>query len=59
MPTFTQARNSLLDAVTALDTGDLPDAWTGFAKRGMGVGAISPPASSTSLAGVVESFSTP
>jgi hypothetical protein len=59
VPTFTQARDGLLDAVTALDASDLPDAWAGFAKRGMGVGAISPPASSTSLAGVVESFSPP
>jgi hypothetical protein len=33
--------------------------WAGFAKRGMGVGAVSPPANSTSLAGVVESFNTP
>jgi hypothetical protein len=59
MPTFTQARDGLLDAVTVLNMGDLPAAWAGFAKRGMGVGAISPPATSTSLAGVVESFSTP
>jgi hypothetical protein len=59
VPTFTQARDGLLDAVTVLDGGDLPIAWAGFAKRGMGVGAISPPASSTSLAGVVESFGTP
>ena len=59
MPTYTQARDAILDAVSALDTGDLPDAWGGFAKRGMGVGAVSPPASSTSLAGVVESFDGP
>jgi hypothetical protein len=59
MPTFTQARDGVLDAVAALDPGDLPDVWGGFAKRGMGVGAVSPPATSTSLAGVVESFATP
>ncbi|MEX5716949.1 M36 family metallopeptidase [Geodermatophilus maliterrae] len=59
MPTFTQARDGVLDAVAALDPGDLADVWAGFAKRGMGVGAVSPPATSTSLAGVVESFATP
>jgi hypothetical protein len=30
--------------------------WTGFAKRGLGKSAVSPPSNSTSLAGVVESF---
>jgi extracellular elastinolytic metalloproteinase len=59
MPTFTQARDGILTAVSALDPGDLPDVWRGFAKRGMGVGAASPPATSTSLAGVVEDFTTP
>jgi hypothetical protein len=56
MPTFTQARDGIVTAVTALDPADLGDVWAGFAKRGMGVGAVSPPATSTSLAGVVESF---
>lgn len=56
MPTFTQARDGIVTAVTALDAGDLTDVWAGFAKRGMGVSAVSPPATSTSLAGVVESF---
>jgi extracellular elastinolytic metalloproteinase len=59
MPTFTQARDGILGAVSALDPGDLPDVWQGFAKRGMGVGAVSPPSTSTSLAGVVEDFTTP
>jgi extracellular elastinolytic metalloproteinase len=59
MPTFTQARNGIVSAVTALEPADLPDVWQGFASRGMGVGAVSPPAASTSLAGVVEDFSTP
>ncbi len=58
MPTVTQARDGIVTAVTALDAGDLPAVWAGFAKRGMGVGAVSPPATSTSLAGVVESFAT-
>jgi hypothetical protein len=59
MPTFTQARDGILTAVGALDPGDLPDVWQGFAKRGMGVGAVSPPSTSTSLAGVVEDFTVP
>jgi extracellular elastinolytic metalloproteinase len=58
-PTFTQARDGIITAVSALDPGDLPEVWAGFAKRGMGVGAVSPPANSTSLAGVVESFTVP
>ncbi len=58
-PTFTQARDGIIAAVSSLDPGDLPEVWAGFAKRGMGVNAVSPPASSTSLAGVVESFDTP
>jgi hypothetical protein len=59
MPTFTQARDGIITAVSALNPGDLHDVWRGFAKRGMGVGAVSPPRTSTSLAGVVESFTTP
>jgi hypothetical protein len=45
--------------VSALNPEDLPEVWAGFAKRGMGVNAVSPPASSTSMAGVVENFDTP
>ena len=59
MPTYTQARDGIVSTVSALDPGDLPEVWAGFAKRGMGVGAVSPPSSSASLAGVVESFATP
>jgi extracellular elastinolytic metalloproteinase len=58
-PTFTQARDAIIVAVSALDVEDLPAVWAGFAKRGMGVNAVPPPASSTSLAGVVESFDLP
>jgi hypothetical protein len=58
-PTFTQARDAILTAVSALNPEDLPEVWAGFAKRGMGVNAVSPPSSSASLAGVVESFDTP
>lgn len=55
-PTYTDARDGILTAVSALDPSDLPEVRNGFARRGMGRGAVSPPANSTSLAGVVESF---
>jgi hypothetical protein len=55
-PTFTQARDAILSAVSAIDDGDLPEVRAAFAKRGMGQGAVSPPSNSTSLAGVIESF---
>jgi hypothetical protein len=58
-PTFTQARDAIVTAATALDPDDLPEIWAGFAKRGMGAGALSPPSSSGSLTGAVESFTTP
>ena len=58
-PTFTEARDGIITAVSALHPEDLPEVWAGFAKRGVGVGAVSPPATSTSLAGVVESFNVP
>ena len=55
-PTFTQARDAIITAVTSLNPGDEPQVRAGFAKRGMGQGAVSPPSNSTSLAGAVESF---
>lgn len=55
-PTFTQARDGVIDAIQNLHPEDEPRAWAGFAKRGMGRAAVSPPSSSTSLTGVVESF---
>ena len=55
-PTYTQARDGILTAVSAIDAADLPDVKAGFAKRGMGKSAVSPPSNSSSLAGVVESF---
>jgi hypothetical protein len=58
-PTYTQARDGIISAITFLDHDDLPEAWAGFAKRGMGVDAVSPPSSSSSLAGIMESFDTP
>ena len=58
-PTFTQARDAIITAVGSLNPDDLPQVWAGFATRGMGAGAVSPPSSSSSMAGVVESFTTP
>jgi hypothetical protein len=58
-PTYTQARDGIISAITFLADDDLSEAWAGFAKRGMGVDAVSPPSSSFSLAGVIESFDTP
>lgn len=55
-PTFTQARDAMIDAIQNLGPADEPLAWKGFAKRGMGKGAQSPSATSSSLTGVVESF---
>jgi extracellular elastinolytic metalloproteinase len=55
-PTFTQARDGILLAVAALEPSELPLVKRAFAKRGMGANAVSPPASSTSLTGVVEDF---
>jgi extracellular elastinolytic metalloproteinase len=55
-PTFIQARDAIIAAAAALDGDDLPAIKAGFAKRGMGAGAVAPPSNSTSLAGVVESF---
>lgn len=55
-PTFIQARDGIITAVSAMSPDDLPEVRAGFAKRGMGTGAVAPPSNSTSLAGVVESF---
>lgn len=55
-PTFTQARDGVIDAIQNLGPADEPLAWQGFAKRGLGRTAVSPAAMSTTLAGVVESF---
>ena len=55
-PTFTQARDGILTAVSTIGAGDLATVKAGFAKRGIGKAAVSPPSNSTSLAGVVESF---
>ncbi|MDQ0767943.1 extracellular elastinolytic metalloproteinase [Pseudarthrobacter defluvii] len=58
-PTFLQARDGIISAAAALNPDDLPDIWAGFAKRGMGVGAVAPAQNSTDLTGVTESFDPP
>ncbi|MET0966098.1 MAG: M36 family metallopeptidase [Nakamurella sp.] len=58
-PTFNQARDGIITTVSVLNAADLVPVWAGFAKRGMGVDAVSPASSSTSLTGVVESFESP
>lgn len=58
-PTFLHARDGIISAATALNPEDLSEIWSGFAKRGMGVGAVAPAQNSTDLKGVVESFAVP
>jgi extracellular elastinolytic metalloproteinase len=48
-PTFTQARDGIIGAVSAIDATDLDPVWRGFAGRGMGLGAVSPPSDSETL----------
>jgi hypothetical protein len=58
-PTFLQARDAILTAAAASNPDDVALIWEGFAKRGMGHGAVGPASSSTQLTGIVESFSVP
>jgi extracellular elastinolytic metalloproteinase len=58
-PTFLVARDGIVDTATATGPEDLPEIWAGFAKRGMGEGAVAPPQNSSELTGVVESFVPP
>lgn len=55
-PTYTEARDAIFAAASAND--DLEIAITAFAKRGMGLGAISPNRFDNNHTGVVESFET-
>lgn len=57
-PTFTEARDAMLLAMFASDRKDYDLCVDGFAKRGLGAGAISPPSESNDHAGVKESFET-
>lgn len=55
-PTYTEQRDALLAAALASDAADALALAEGFAKRGAGSCAVSPPRSSSDLVGVVESF---
>ncbi len=54
-PTMIEARDALLAAMLAQDQTDYARCYAGFAKRGAGVGAVSPDRYSTDNSGVVES----
>ena len=58
-PTYVQARDAIIAAIAASDRFDLEPAWRGFAKRGLGDGAVAPPSGSFDLRGVTESFALP
>ncbi len=58
-PTYIEARDAIVSAVTALNPEDLPEIWKGFAKRGMGVDAVAPRSNSRNLRNVIESFDIP
>jgi hypothetical protein len=53
-PTFTEQRDAILAYVMSQDPADFDRVAAGFAKRGMGVGAVSPPLTSTSFNEVQE-----
>jgi len=53
---FTEARDAMLQAIRADSEADYRRCRAGFAKRGMGAGAISPERYSGNLVGAVESF---
>jgi MYXO-CTERM domain-containing protein len=55
-PTFTEQRDAIIAAAFAADPADALLIAEGFAKRGAGSCAVSPPASSTDNEGVVESY---
>jgi hypothetical protein len=55
-PTYTEARDAMLYAIRADNEADYRRCRAGFAKRGMGAGAIAPDRFSVGLGGVVESF---
>jgi hypothetical protein len=55
-PTYTEARDAILFAIRADDYADYLRCRSGFAARGLGAGALSPPRYSFSLRGTVERF---
>ena len=54
--TYTEARDAVLSVALATDYDDYAACSRGFAKRGMGLNAISPSRSSTDLVGVIEDY---
>lgn len=57
-PTFTEARDALLAAMFANEPADYRMALEAFARRGIGLGAVSPERYSTDNQGVIESTAT-
>lgn len=57
-PTFTEGRDAFLAAAYANDVEDYKVMLAAFAKRGMGLGAVSPSRWATDHAGAVESYKT-
>jgi hypothetical protein len=57
-PTFVNARDALLAVMLAQDAQDHDLCFAGFAKRGLGAGAVAPNKLSEDNAGAIESFST-
>jgi len=55
-PTFTEQRDGILSAADSASAADFADLAKGFAERGAGVCAVSPPRASSDLVGVVESY---
>ncbi|HUP91863.1 MAG TPA: M36 family metallopeptidase, partial [Solimonas sp.] len=55
--TYTEARDAILAVALANDVQDYKACSRGFAKRGMGLNAVSPARASTDLVGVVEDYS--
>lgn len=58
-PTYGQARDGVIAAANAVDPNDVPLLWQGFAKRGIGEGAVSPASGSFNHSGITESFVAP
>jgi large repetitive protein len=57
-PTFTEARDGILAAAAAQDVADLRLLASAFARRGLGIKAVSPARESTTNTPVVEDFTT-
>lgn len=55
-PTYLEARDAVLAAIVAEDVQDYAICAAGFARRGAGFGAVSPPRDSTTHNGVTESY---